>query len=511
MATKVQQSSAGRSEEQKNEYEELAGGNRFLVFTAAPSWLTSMLIHIVMLLILAIITLPYHARDAFDQLVIGPQDSTEEFDEIEKDFEPMNMEVMSDDLPAEFETETVADDVTEVMPATDLTAAAIQVQVSDFGEQIAPQSDLLATTGALIGSALDGRGGANRARLAREGGASKGSEAAVALALKWFYNHQNPDGSWNFDFRGGPCRGRCPNHATAGMVPARSGATAMALLPFLGAGHTHKEGKYKKTVGTGLKFLVRQMKVEQKQGVPVGGLWEAGGNMYSHGLASIALCEAYGMTRDQKLMQPAQLSLNFISYAQDPVGGGWRYSPGEAGDTSVVGWQLMALKSGQMAYLHVDPKTFVGAVKFLDFVQTDYGSKYGYNVPGAGEATSAIGLLCRMYQGWKKSHQGMSRGVQWISDHGPSDGNMYFNYYATQVMRHYGGEKWKKWNVKMRDFLVGSQEKVGHKEGSWYMAGGHGSSAGRLYCTSMATMVLEVYYRHLPIYQQQATQDDFPL
>jgi hypothetical protein len=90
---------------------------------------------------------------------------------------------------------------------------------------------------------------------------------------------------------------------------------------------------------------------------------------------------------------------------------------------------------------------------------------------------------------------------------------MYYNYYATQVMRHYGGDPWKVWNVAMREYLVRSQKQLGHEKGSWYFeGGGHaGSAGGRLYATSMATMILEVYYRHLPIYKKQASEEDFPL
>jgi hypothetical protein len=89
---------------------------------------------------------------------------------------------------------------------------------------------------------------------------------------------------------------------------------------------------------------------------------------------------------------------------------------------------------------------------------------------------------------------------------------MYYNYYATQVMRHYEGEVWDKWNKEMRDWLVNTQDMNGHQKGSWTMKGDHGSdSGGRIYCTSMATMILEVYYRHMPIYGKQAAEDEFPL
>ena len=235
--------------------------------------------------------------------------------------------------------------------------------------------------------------------------------------------------------------------------------------------------------------------------------------MYSHGIASIVLCEAYAMTHDKGLYAPAQQALNFIAYAQDPVGGGWRYSPRQAGDTSVVGWQIMAMKSGHMAYLRVPPITVQKAFRFLDSVQANNGAHYGYTDPAAGrDATTAVGLLCRMYLGWKKDNPALKKGVDIISKDGHSKGNMYYNYYATQVMRHWEGEEWDKWNKPTRDWLVDSQVKEGPEAGSWFMGGaGHANDrGGRLYCTSMATMILEVYYRHLPIYRKQSTEEEFP-
>ena len=148
-----------------------------------------------------------------------------------------------------------------------------------------------------------------------------------------------------------------------------NGATALALLPFLGAGQTHLEGKYKQTVLKGLKFLINNQR-------PAGGggtFSEREGNMYSHGLCTIALTEAYAMTNDRNLIAPAQAAINYIVYAQDPVGGGWRYSPRQPGDTSVVGWQLMGLKSGLMGYLEVPPNTIRGSEKFLESVSQNGG------------------------------------------------------------------------------------------------------------------------------------------
>ena len=211
---------------------------------------------------------------------------------------------------------------------------------------------------------------------------------------------------------------------------ARNGATGLALLPFLGAGQTHKKGKYKSQVKAGLYFLVNQMKVNANGG----SLYESGGSMYSHGIGSIVLCEAYAMTHDKSLYAPAQQALNFIAYAQDPVGGGWRYSPRQAGDTSAVGWQIMAMKSGHMGYLRIPPVTVQKAFRFLDSVQANNGAHYGYTDPAANrDATTAVGLLCRMYLGWKKDNPALERGRQVDQPARP-----FHVQHVLQLLRHPG-------------------------------------------------------------------------
>jgi len=176
-----------------------------------------------------------------------------------------------------------------------------------------------------------------------------------------------------------------------------------------------------------------------------------------------------------------------------------------------VGWQLMALKSGHMAFLQVNPLTIKKAVEFLNRVQADDGAMYGYTDPGNGYGTSAVGLLCRMYLGWKKDNPALQRGVLRLAKAGPN-ADLYYDYYATQILHHMEGDAWVAWNTKMRESLVKSQQTKGHAAGSWFEGydKGHGPErGGRLYCTSMATMILEVYYRHLPIYGQQSVDEEF--
>ncbi len=80
-------------------------------------------------------------------------------------------------------------------------------------------------------------------------------------------------------------------------------------------------------------------------------------------------------------------------------------------------------------------------------------------------------------------------------------GQIYYHYYATQVLHHMGGEDFDLWNHLMREHLIRTQQSGGHKDGSWNPQGASfGNRGGRLYSTSMALMTLQVYYRHLPLY-----------
>jgi len=517
------------------------------------SWAASMLVHVVLIIILGLWMLS--APDNQISLVAYDDSLTEEEVEEIEEFEIIAPEVkpVGGDIVDRLEVDALEPDVDNQAAMEGIDAAS--QPLIEVSLEKAPYNDLLCEVGLGTGRAnqrgtgkgkkgfgygLHGAGGGMGGRGGRRGnaignGATKQSEEAVDLALKWLADHQLPDGSWSFHHHLAPsCQGQCPNHGS--LPEARIAATAYGVLPFLGAGQTHQVGKYKRTVGMGLNALIRSMKIHPQKG---GALWEPGGRMYSHGLATIALCEAYGMQVDMNRMKApeygldghsspsdelkeknqkpvdvpglgkaAQLALNYIMYAQDPHGGGWRYNARQPGDTSVVGWQLMGLISGKMAYLVVDPRTFVGASRYLNHVQVDeYGSDYGYTGPDKkSQATQAIGLLSRMYLGWPKDHQGIVQGVQNMSAAGPSVGNMYYSYYATQVLHHYGGDEWKRWNPRMRDGLVAAQSKHGHTAGSWFSGGGHSSKGGRLYCTAMSAMTLEVYYRHSPIYKKGALE-----
>jgi hypothetical protein len=484
---------------------------RKFFWTAVPSWAISLTVHVAILFVLAAVSLD-NVQKVISVLQASTGDQEQSIDNFDLQGPTAPMDLPSSDEPISPPMVNTVVSMPELTQPelTPMNTSFSELALNSMTENVLP-SAMMSSTVSTMKSSLNSRSVAAKSEMLERFGGNASSEKAVALALKWIADHQAPNGGWSF-VHSAFCRGQCKEDGTK--VKAVNGATAMALLPFLGAGQTHLQGQYKNTIKKGLGFLITNMKVTPGE-LPTGSWNEPDGTMYSHGLAAITICEAYAMTRDPDLLQPAQLSLNYLVYAQDQRGGGWRYGPKQPGDTSVVGWCLMALKSGAMGNLTVPPSTFRGASGFLDFVSTNNGAYYGYDKPTANiegrQATIAVGLLCRMYLGWSKDNEALKEGVAFLDKRGPSTSDLYYSYYATQVMRHHGGPEWERWNTKLRDDLIKTQVSEGHAAGSWYASAGHGKEGGRLYATSLATMILEVYYRHMPLYSDKSSDDKFEL
>ncbi|MDA1053314.1 MAG: terpene cyclase/mutase family protein [Planctomycetota bacterium] len=467
----------------------------------AISGFISVVVHTIVLIILALVAIVDEIGPRGPELVIAPiRDSLEP--------EPNDSRIVlpdvstANDQPQAIEaipTEVRLPDAPNIdSPFPSPTVTVIEARPTDLFRETSV-SELLEATNTPIGGGFEGRTPEQRARLVAARGGTPASEDAVEQGLAWLAEHQRQDGSWHLNHQTGPCNGRCPN---PGSVGTSTGATALALLPFLGAGYTHQQGKYKDVVQRGLYYLTGRM-IETPHG---GDLQE--GTMYSQGIAAIALCEAYAMTGDEELKPYAQKAIDFIVRAQHPRGG-WRYVPGAPGDTTVTGWQVMALKSARLGGLYVPSHTTELAKEYLDSVQDSGGVFYGYQRPGKDPGPTSVATLLRMYLGWQRHDSRLVGGFAFLANQGPSNTNMYFNYYATQVLHHHGGSDWERWNIRMRDFLVGRQAPSGHEQGSWYFTDDYGKAGGRLYTTAICTMILEVYYRYMPLYGEEAVEDAF--
>jgi hypothetical protein len=356
----------------------------------------------------------------------------------------------------------------------------------------------------------------DRAAASQRRGASVESEQAVERALDWLARHQDDDGRWD----GGTARDEdgavvddddYTIHCPTGQIcfgecaywEADTALTGLALLAYLGAGYTHIEGKYASNVARGIDFVLSQ----QTSSGDLRGRSRVVG-MYCHAMASLALCEAFALTGDERLRDPAARAVDFLvrSRARDRLA--WRYAPGApVGDTSILGWVVMVLKSAREAELPIADWASVekGILTWLDKVATgqDGGlTRYQPWEPPT-PTMSAEGWVCRQFLGQAVPASAADEAAAYLlknpSDRGRT--NMYYWYYATLAMYQHGGADWARWNARTRDWLVRLQHVSGHASGSWDPDESiYGERGGRIYSTALATLSLEVYYRYLRLY-----------
>ena len=307
--------------------------------------------------------------------------------------------------------------------------------------------------------------------------------------MNWLVRHQASDGSWSFNFTSTPgCD--CSN---AGGSNSRNAATALALLPLMGAGNTHASGPYKDNVCRGLQYLLAA------QDPTTGSLSDSqlNHNIYSHLMATLALAEAVqadnaitqaggscpgsGTTTGgsgpcldtAQLRQRAQLALDYTIGIQSTgsVVGGWRYGGGAAADVSHHIWGVTSLFAGRTAGLNVPQAAINNAQLALNAFQkaplvTDQGvtlGNYQYN-PNQQAAESppansnAEGLLCAVLLGAPTSHSRVQSfatnpfnvfppGFSW----GP--GRVYYNFHTTHLLYRVGGSSWNTWNTTLQQQL----------------------------------------------------------
>ncbi|MBM4032417.1 MAG: terpene cyclase/mutase family protein [Planctomycetes bacterium] len=329
--------------------------------------------------------------------------------------------------------------------------------------------------------------------LERNGGDAN-TEAAVALGLDWLKRTQDDDGSWDY--------------AKYGVAEAhreeqahRVGVAGLALLAFLGAGHNPRDpGPFRDTVAKAIKFLLAAQDPDGR--FP--------GSLYAQGICTMALVEAYGLTDETEFLLPAQKGVDFIVRAQG-ASGGWDYQPGGArGDTSVTGWQIMALKSAKRAGIQFPNEVYDKALAFLRQVTHEDGA-VGYDTGANWRTTPALtaaganALLfmevgpadARVQKALAIMLAALPRAPRWHGNAWNPRADIYFWYHGSLALSRLGGPEWAVWNARVKEILLALQDRQGDLKGSWRLAGDPwGDYAGRIYFTALAIMSLQVYYRY---------------
>ncbi|MCA9071765.1 MAG: terpene cyclase/mutase family protein [Planctomycetaceae bacterium] len=375
-----------------------------------------------------------------------------------------------------------------------------------------------------VGGLFDGRSTENRKRiLNREVENTKSLEGALTMGLGWILRQQESDGRWKWD-------GDFPDACDWPNLHTDTGATAMALMAFLGDGQTHQSAKndgIQEAIQKGLNWLISQQ-AKNGSGDFHDRSQEYGREpaFYAHSQATIVMCEAYALTRDRKLLAAAQKGVQFLLESQQPDQGGWRYQTQDSrteGDLSVTGWALMALHSARAVGISVADEPFHRASKFLNSVQEQNGAHYRYQPSKDWPVTrtmTAEGLLCRQYLGWPKQQPQLEAGGQllWDEDSPPRWNdprrNVYEWYFTGQLLHNLNDERWKAWYAAVQKEIIDAQLSAGKDyRGSWNPDAPDGASTaergtrydradnvGRLYMTAMCLLILETPIRHQPIY-----------
>ncbi|HEY4313734.1 MAG TPA: hypothetical protein VGN12_30105 [Pirellulales bacterium] len=348
------------------------------------------------------------------------------------------------------------------------------------------------------------RSAANRLRIAESYGGSAQTEAAVNAALDWLAKHQSADGRWDASDHGGGRETHTlgQDRKQAG-AQADTGVTGLALLTFLAAGHTHQSGGHADVVKRGIDFLI----ASQGPDGNLAGNAETFAHMYCHGMATLSLCEASAMTGDKRLASPVRRAIAYTIAAQNLATGGWRYKPpyprGERGDTSQLGWQLMALKSAEYSGLPIPESTRQGIVRYLNSVSAGTSGGLASYRPEERPTHSmtAEALVCREFLDLLVAGAG-DEARDFLLGQLPGQGtpNFYYWYYGTLAMFRMQGPRWVKWNEAVSTALVNSQSTSGDASGSWDPDPLWGGYGGRVFSTSLGALCLEVYYRYLPLY-----------
>jgi hypothetical protein len=347
-------------------------------------------------------------------------------------------------------------------------------------------------------------------------GGSTISEKAVRDGLDWLARHQAGDGSWSNRCLGRHLDSRCTKESYCGGpgLPYEIAQTGLALLAFQAGGHFYfNKAEYSQVVRRGLDWLVQQQKVD---GSLVGALGPDHPHyMYQHGIGAFALAEACAVAADAnqpvegRYLNAATQAIYYI-VSQQHLDGGWRYThnPNDPCDTSVSGWQVLALKTAREAHIAVDLNCVDKVREF--FKNCEDGGKQGRTMYVRGqllsEATTGVGMLVHQFLLETPDSALVRMAAPHLADHaektwGAKTGrsgrpDYYLWYNCTLAMFQAGGTSWDRWNLVVRDAVLKLQETKGCARGSWAPADGHDHAGGRIYTTALAVLTLEVYYRY---------------
>lgn len=388
------------------------------------------------------------------------------------------------------------------------------------GGQPAPSNNTPAGSGLFKNRKGEGKAGAIKIH-----GGGQDTENAVNLGLEYLADKQNYNGSWDV-YDGFKRRSDAPKYA----YEYRGAITALCTLPFLAAGHSPAEGKYKRNVERSIEWLMKQQTSD-------GCVSDYNSmQMYMHTVATLALCEAYGLTGDDKIGDSAERAVRFLERTQG-IGGGWDYRGHmtssanriERNDLSITGWAVLALKSAKAVGIKVNDRTWTSMADLYDRHSLSNGETYyadrtyrDLDPTRKGIGMVGVGLTARVILDRDRFEKRNIAAEQLLlketpdyerffdksyGANNPNFNTFYGWYYGTLgmfLMNNGRGPAWEKWNTALKSALLENQVLSGSRKGSWQNDDSWiGPLMGDLYSTACSVLCLEVYYRYNPMHQPE--------
>ncbi|MGL6094217.1 MAG: prenyltransferase/squalene oxidase repeat-containing protein [Fimbriiglobus sp.] len=328
----------------------------------------------------------------------------------------------------------------------------------------------VAALGIALVSAVPGVKAADPAPTPHEVKIDAKTKQAIGKALDWLKARQSRDGAWG-----------------------KTAVTSFALLAFLANGHVPNEGEYGPEVAMAVRYLIAGARDDGYLVHP-----KHDGNMYCHGMATLALSQVFGMTADDDVKKVLMRAVTLIVKSQNHEGG-WRYSPApNDADISVTIMMVMALRGAKDSGMNVPNGTLTKAVAYINKCRDVRSGGYKYQ-PNSGEpgyARTAAGVCVLQLSGDYEAKD-IAKAVKYMDSTG-DDKNYYWygHYYSAHAMHQVGGKAWVEYYERMTSRLLATQR----PSGEWLepMEQHHGAE----YQTAVAVLILSVPANYLPIYQR---------
>ena len=481
---------------------------------AAP--LSAIVFVVMFVTVTAILTLADDDGGKKRHVQIAEVEEATEVEEVEEEPPPDDIE------PPPMEEVDIQVDTPNPGPVSEITPVAsppsAQVSVKPAPQDSVAFVDSPVKMKCMTGSRTPGMIGA-----ATRGGAGYGdatTEACVMKVLWWLKAHQSTDGSWN--------------------GPNKLANTALATLTYLAHGeYPGSPSPYQKDFGPVVQQAINYLVNCVDQSGPQVKMHGADGNEYAFLMATYALGEAYGMTKNPNCKDAAYVCMNRIVKGQSPTGG-WDYKinpQSTRDDMSFAGWALQALKACKMAGLH--PEGLDECIrKAINCLKTRNFKNGGFNYTAGGMPTglTATGCLAMQLLGYGNQSEvasALDYMREWhpafeaaqMAQKNPGAAPQYYCYYATQCKYQAGMKQgaakkdevtWQNWNKEMKQLypksIIDDPEPVkdwsgkDHKQGHFENKDTHTSRP--VMDTCLAALQLMVYYRYLPTTSVKAGADE---